>query len=190
MEFLTGIRKLKDKIKFPHISFRIPSWAAGILEKIVIFTMAVALLLNITSDYLPEDKERALIGQIFANPTSVDLRLELGKFYLLAGKTIWAEDEFKQAQQLFEKEENTTTHQSSPVALWQTLKNRKENITRQIKYWEKVEKTLPHYTFAQLMLAQLYFNLGNKDKTVSLVEKVLKTQPTNKLAKDILLEFE
>lgn len=167
--------------EFPHFSLKFHAYP------ILLVLIVLGIILNLLhTPIFGETREKILKRQIMQMPKVSMVHEKLAQFYL-GINYIEAEKEFYIAEELYTPEanfdaENILGNQSSPWQTWINLNSTQQNLENEIQYWESVNRANPGYQYANLKLAVLHFQLGNKDKTREYLESVLKNSPANEEA--------
>jgi tetratricopeptide (TPR) repeat protein len=181
------LKTVKKRIYFPHIPRIISArtFLRGIKILIVTFIFAI-LNLNIMANLLKNpDKIETLKSKIMREPFNYSLHESLAQNYLALNSKA-AEHEFLLAQSLVGKQnsssQNVLGESSSPWQTWNNIKNYREDVKSEISYWKEFSKLYPEYSYSYLKQAYYYYELGNKEQTLDLINKVLDKNPNDKNA--------
>lgn len=188
------------KIQFPQINRKLTA-SLG-------FIVFIAYLgLNIWMEKAQSNSyENNLEKALLLYPTNSFFHEELGRYYL--GKdNLKAEREYSLAQKYYQPQSslpeiNILGTQSPPESdmleslragsPWQTWLNyieKKQNLDKEIQYWEKVSQIYPDYIYADMKLATLFAEKRDRQKAKSRLEKILSIDPLNQKASFLLLQI-
>lgn len=175
------------KIQFPQINRRITA-SVGLIVILIYLGLNLYPEITISKTY-----EKNLQTALLKNPTNSFFHEKLGQYYL-EKDNIQAEREYKLAQKYYQSQitfsnTNVLGSQSSPWQTWLNYIEKKQNLDREIQYWEKVSQIYPQYFYADLKLASLFWEKGEKEKAKSRLEKILLIDPANQTVSKILLKI-
>jgi tetratricopeptide (TPR) repeat protein len=189
--------KIRLKLKFPHINRIIDAAVPKTLRKPFLFSLLFALLwLNISQSRIrKQDEEQIIKREIMQNPTLSLFHEKLAQYYTGVDAKE-AEKEYRLADELYLHPLLPITNNqilgirsdvySSPWHTWQNLLNLRMKLEDEEKFWQELHRQFPEYQYANLKIAILNWQLGNKERSVALLDKILQESPENKTAADLL----
>lgn len=175
------------KIQFPQIN-RTFTASLGLM----VFVACLGLNIWVEKGE-PNSYENSLEKTLLLYPTNSFFHEKLGQFYL--GKdNLKAEREYSLAQKYYQPQQslpevNVLGTQSSPWQTWLNYLEKKQNLDKEIQYWEKVSQIYPDYIYAEMKLAALYAQKNDRDKAKGHLEKILSVDPLNQKASFLLLQL-
>jgi tetratricopeptide (TPR) repeat protein len=184
-------RKIKVIYKFPHIPRIInATLLRKLLNLIIIFFLLFLIILNIWFNYSNKNnQEITLRNKIMEYPFDFRSHEELGKYYLKENLQ-FSEKEYQLAELFYSKESPVSDQvlgvTSSPWQTWLNIINFKENTFKDINYWKSFNDKYPDYKFGYLKQAYGYFQIGNKEKSMELIMKILDINPIDQNANILL----
>ncbi len=159
--------------KFPHF-LRIIS-ALGLL-----FILGLVTLNLLHSRLYGFDEGKMLKQQIMSDPNESALHEKLGQYYLPFNKNE-AEKEYQLASEFYQ----ILGAQTTPADIWNNITTESERLENELVFWEKVNSLYPDYEYAQLKMAVINYQLGNKNQAQAIINKLLFVSPNNTEAKKI-----
>ena len=154
---------------------------------LLIFLCLMSIIVNIFhQQFFSIDEEKILRQSIIFDPGNSLLHEKLGQYYLTLNAQV-AEQEYALAEEFSYSSrpitsDNVAGIHSSPWQTWLNIISRREKLKEEIKYWELVIKTYPDYFYANLKLAVLYYQIGEKSKSQKYLQTFLQEEPLNSIA--------
>lgn len=182
-------------LQFPHNIRKIsaPSHLPSIKPLLFLFFLAIITINLAHRLFSPFTEEKLLQLQIMQNPLSSSLHEKLGQYYLSVNMAA-TEKEYQLAQENFRdnQTEGVTVlgKQSSPQETWENIKNQKQQLWEESKYWQELLRQYPDYQYTLLKLAAIYSQLGDKEKAKGYLGEVLKQSPTDEIALKFLQKLQ
>ena len=183
------------KSQFPHIQRKIAAPARFPLAQYILitFTMPLIMVNAAYSFIIPPSEEWVLRSKILREPRNSSFHESLGEFYITRNQKI-AEREYTLSEEFYMQPLTTSLRvagiRTSPMETFRNLKRKKNTIQSDLAVWEKLHAMLPDYTYAQLKLGVLYFQLGQLDKSRTLFSSVLQENPKNEVVTKLLEKLE
>lgn len=172
--------------KFPHFYRGNPEHLQKRIKTVLFLFLSLSIILNLTHLLVfPADEEKKLKGEIMKNLGTSSLHEKLAQHYLKTN-LLEAEREYRLAEELYQTSQSSSVNplgiQSSPLETWQALISTREKLEEEKKYWQEINKNFPDYQYANLKLAQISWELGDKNLAKKYLSQVLETSPVEETA--------
>ncbi|MBI5452309.1 hypothetical protein HY945_02515 [Candidatus Gottesmanbacteria bacterium] len=182
-------------LQFPHNIRKIsaPSHLPLIKPLFFLFFLTIITINLAHRFFFPFTEEKLLQLQIMQNPLSSSLHEKLGQYYLPVNMAE-AQKEYRLAQENFRdnQTEGITVlgKQSSPKETWENIKNQRQQLLEESKYWQELLRQYPDYQYTLLKLAAIYSQLGDRERAKEYLGEVLKQSPTDETALKFLQKLQ
>ncbi len=126
--------------------------------------------------------EKKLRRQILLWPYQESVHRNLANYYLFFNAQA-AKNEYLLAQDLYFFSLSASNHpnllgmQSSPWQSWLEIENQRQRLESQLYKWQVVLAGFPDFQYAKLQLANLYYQLGDKDKALEILTTLCEENP-------------
>ncbi|MBM3283252.1 hypothetical protein FJY90_03270 [Candidatus Gottesmanbacteria bacterium] len=186
--FKKGIADNKDRLQLPHFYRRITAIITSFSKKRTIYLfLSLAIIFNLLQTILfPFSQEKRLRYAILRDPQNYKLHENLGKYYLGLDAAA-ARQEYLLAEELSRLADIPEAEKKeSPWQKWESVSSQKQKLEQEVAFWERVRQIYPDYQYANMKLAALYFQLGQKSKVSQYQQLVIQNSPKDAAVESLL----
>lgn len=167
---------------FPHILRKITAYSLSSAREgfwLVLYTIVLVNLFSVA--LFDADTEHTLQNAILVTPFESSLHEKLAAWYLPTNLE-FASREYKIAQSYYPQTappalQTVLGSQSPPEVTWQTIVAQKQNLEKEVLFWEQIRNIDPNYQYAWMKLGSMYIVLDRKKEAQILLSTLSRRIP-------------